>query len=56
VGGLLLGSLLWYFFPKYGGVHWFKGPVPTIVIVDDEGEDQSSQEKKEAFKAEVTDV
>ncbi|KAF9507561.1 hypothetical protein BS47DRAFT_1303851 [Hydnum rufescens UP504] len=30
-GGVLLGSLLWYFFPKYGGVHWFRGPVPTIV-------------------------
>jgi hypothetical protein len=56
IGGVLLGSVLWYFFPKYGGVHWFKGPVPTIVIVDEEEEDQRSQEKKEPFKADVVDV
>ncbi|KAF9507517.1 hypothetical protein BS47DRAFT_1373882 [Hydnum rufescens UP504] len=24
LGGVFLGSLLWYFFPKYGGVYWFK--------------------------------
>jgi hypothetical protein len=23
-------SLLWYYFPKYGGVHWFTGPVSNI--------------------------
>ncbi len=23
-------SLIWYYFPKYGGVHWFTGPIPTI--------------------------
>jgi hypothetical protein len=56
LGGVLLGSLLWYFFPKYGGVHWFKGPVPTLIIVDDEEEDRSSQERKEPFKAEVAGV
>ncbi|KAF8339826.1 amino acid transporter [Cantharellus anzutake] len=28
-GGTLLLSLLWYYFPRYGGVNWFKGPVPT---------------------------
>ena len=30
VGGTLALSLGYYFFPKYGGVHWFKGPVETI--------------------------
>jgi amino acid transporter len=29
-GGIMILSLLWYYFPKYGGVHWFKGPVPNI--------------------------
>ena len=28
--GTLILSLVWYYFPVYGGVHWFKGPIPTI--------------------------
>lgn len=27
----MIGSLIWYYFPKYGGVHWFKGPMRTVV-------------------------
>ena len=23
-------SLVWYYFPVYGGVHWFTGPIPTV--------------------------
>lgn len=40
MGAVIGGSLLWYYWPKYGGVHWFKGPVPTIVTeeVDEEAE------------------
>ncbi|TFK80803.1 APC amino acid permease [Polyporus arcularius HHB13444] len=30
LGGVLLLSVLWYYFPKYGGVHWFTGPISTI--------------------------
>jgi hypothetical protein len=30
VGGTLMLSLSYYFFPKYGGRHWFSGPVETI--------------------------
>ncbi|KAL0065445.1 hypothetical protein AAF712_007509 [Marasmius tenuissimus] len=29
-GGVMVLSVLWYYFPKYGGVHWFTGPVTTI--------------------------
>lgn len=29
--GTLFLSVAWYYFPVYGGVHWFTGPVPTIV-------------------------
>lgn len=30
LGGVLLLSLVWYYLPVYGGVHWFTGPVATI--------------------------
>lgn len=30
LGGVLGLSLVWYWFPVYGGVHWFEGPVRTI--------------------------
>lgn len=30
LGGVLILSLIWFYFPVYGGVHWFKGPVPTV--------------------------
>lgn len=42
LGGVLTLSLVYYYFPKYGGKNWFTGPVPTIHVpgystdVDDE--------------------
>ena len=30
LGGVLLLSLVWYYFPVYGGVHWFTGPVANV--------------------------
>ncbi|KAF9463304.1 amino acid transporter [Collybia nuda] len=30
LGGVMILSLAWYFFPKYGGVHWFTGPISNI--------------------------
>ncbi|OAX33684.1 hypothetical protein K503DRAFT_775337, partial [Rhizopogon vinicolor AM-OR11-026] len=30
LGGMLVLSIVWYYFPVYGGVHWFTGPVPNI--------------------------
>ena len=30
LGGTLFLSLVWYYFPRYGGVHWFTGPVRNI--------------------------
>ena len=30
LGGVLLLSLIWYYFPVYGGVHWFTGPVANV--------------------------
>jgi len=37
LGGVLILSVLWYYFPVYGGVHWFTGPVPNVGKVIDEG-------------------
>ncbi|KAG6853463.1 hypothetical protein C0991_004250 [Blastosporella zonata] len=30
LGGILILSIVWYYFPKYGGVYWFAGPVSNI--------------------------
>ncbi|KAK0441240.1 amino acid/polyamine transporter I [Desarmillaria tabescens] len=30
LGGVTIFSLMWYYFPKYGGVYWFTGPIPTL--------------------------
>jgi amino acid transporter len=46
-GGTLILSLVWYYFPKYGGVYWFKGPVSTI----DNGETSSSETSSEIEKS-----
>ncbi|CAE6457090.1 unnamed protein product [Rhizoctonia solani] len=34
LGGVMAGSIIWYYFPKYGGVYWFEGPISTIDIGD----------------------
>lgn len=30
LGGILILSVIYFYFPKYGGVYWFKGPVTTV--------------------------
>ena len=30
LGGWFVLSLVWYYFPVYGGVHWFTGPISTV--------------------------
>ncbi|KAG9124625.1 GABA-specific high-affinity permease [Ceratobasidium sp. 392] len=30
VGGVMVGCMAWYWWPKYGAVHWFEGPRSTI--------------------------
>lgn len=30
LGGVLILSLMWYYCPVYGGVHWFTGPVANV--------------------------
>lgn len=30
LGGVMILSVVWYYLPKYGGVHWFRGPISNI--------------------------
>lgn len=30
LGGWILLCLVYYYFPVYGGIHWFRGPVANI--------------------------
>lgn len=39
LGGWLLLCVAYYYFPKYGGVYWFTGPVANV----DEGEVESER-------------
>ncbi|KAG7098496.1 hypothetical protein E1B28_000440 [Marasmius oreades] len=45
VGGTILLSLGYYFFPKYGGMYWFTGPVHTIEDTRREGSIEKRSEK-----------
>ncbi|KAI0027596.1 amino acid/polyamine transporter I [Vararia minispora EC-137] len=47
LGGTLSLALSYFYFPKYGGTHWFHGPATTI-NADEEtgGESQSASDKK----------
>jgi hypothetical protein len=47
LGGVLLLSVIWYYFPKYGGVHWFKGPVANIRSMQSPEENESIDGKSE---------
>ncbi|KAH9834444.1 APC amino acid permease [Rhodofomes roseus] len=48
LGGVLILSLVWYYFPVYGGVHWFTGPVSTIerTAANSPRQSQDTLEKK----------
>jgi hypothetical protein len=46
LGGILVLSVIYYFFPKYGGVYWFKGPVNTLRDGEDSEGSRGSLEKR----------
>jgi len=57
VGGVLLLSLAWYYFPVYGGVHWFTGPVLNIVREHKgAGSDATSVDRKVIGETSVAEV
>ena len=35
LGGVLSLALGYYYFPRYGGVYWFRGPVANISVEAD---------------------
>jgi len=39
-------SLIYYYFPKYGGVYWFTGPVANIKSESDSPSGSFDEEKK----------
>lgn len=34
IGGILILATIYFYFPKYGGKCWFKGPIRTIDVMD----------------------
>lgn len=32
LGGVVMLSVAYFYFPKYGGIHWFTGPVANIDV------------------------
>ena len=36
LGGVFTLSMVWYYFPVYGGVHWFTGPIRNISRGDED--------------------
>ncbi|KAK0224642.1 amino acid/polyamine transporter I [Armillaria nabsnona] len=44
LGGVTIFSLIWYYFPKYGGIYWFTGPIPTLDPMSPVSEDLSKKE------------
>ena len=57
LGGVLLLSLAWYYFPVYGGVYWFTGPVPNIDREPKEAEsDATSVDRKAIGETSVVEV
>ena len=52
LGGIMLFSIIYYYFPKYGGVHWFKGPIRTIGNMDPNTEERAGLGKDEEVEKE----
>ncbi|SJL08432.1 related to UGA4-GABA permease-also involved in delta-aminolevulinate transport [Armillaria ostoyae] len=53
LGGIFILSLAWYYFPKYGGVHWFTGPVTTISDIPGVDSQESNPEDLKKVKSRV---
>ncbi|KAG6374456.1 amino acid permease-domain-containing protein [Boletus reticuloceps] len=43
LGGVMLLAMIWYYFPVYGGMHWFHGPTFNV---EDKVQSRASVEKK----------
>ncbi|KAJ7777507.1 amino acid/polyamine transporter I [Mycena maculata] len=50
LGGILFLSILWYYAPVVGGVHWFKGPITNVVLGEAEADEDSERNGSESGK------
>lgn len=55
LGGVLLLSLVWYYFPKYGGVYWFTGPVANVNTRSSSLDENQSIDSEKATRMAGTD-
>ncbi|KAI0264622.1 APC amino acid permease [Gloeopeniophorella convolvens] len=49
-GGVLVLSLIYFYFPKYGGIYWFTGPVSTLEDSDSFRSDVHADEKDSSIE------
>lgn len=49
LGGWITLCLVYYYFPVYGGVHWFRGPIRNIVSADEQADHEISVEDEKIY-------
>lgn len=47
IGGWIFLCLAYYFFPVYGGMYWFKGPVSNLKATVEDSSSSVNVEEKE---------
>lgn len=51
IGGWIFLCLLYYTFPVYGGMYWFKGPVANIASAEAESEESVDEKVQVEVKS-----
>ena len=46
--GTMVLSIVWYYFPKYGGIHWFTGPIANIDSISPGGAGNNIESERES--------
>ena len=49
LGGTFALALIYYYFPRYGGVHWFSGPISNIDGPKEESSEKGYGESEEVY-------
>ncbi|KAG1744390.1 amino acid permease-domain-containing protein [Suillus lakei] len=56
LGGILFLSILWYYCPVYGGVHWFTGPVSNLGKVREESASSIRESVEKNVRQDIGEV
>jgi len=56
LGGILLLPVVWFYFPKKGGVYWFTGPVPNVGSESSSKNEVGSEDEKKSTSSVVPAV